>query len=216
MYLKLNNISKVFGMEEAQIIALSNVDLSIEKGEYVSICGPSGGGKSTLLTILAGLQNPTEGEVIVDDISLYKDLNSDGLASFRSHYIGFIFQSFNLMPYLSTLENTMLPLAPLKMSGKNKRDMAESALEKVGLLNRAEHLPSQLSGGQQQRVAIARALVNSPEILLADEPTGNLDSNTRNELLDLFEVLNSSLVKTIIMVPHDSTGIEAAGKTIGL
>lgn len=216
MYLKLENITKRFGMDEAEVLALQNVSFSLNKGDYVSVCGPSGSGKSTLLTILAGLQYPTEGNVIIDEISLYDELNADGLAGFRSHYVGFVFQSFNLMPYLTTLENTLLPLAPLKLSRKEKLKMAQSALEKVGLSDRAKHLPSQLSGGQQQRAAIARALVNEPEILLADEPTGNLDSETRNEILGLFEDLNKKLGKTIIMVTHDPTGIEAASRCISL
>ncbi len=213
MYIQLQNISKYFGKGDALVKALDKVSLSIAKGDYVAIHGPSGSGKSTLLTIMAGLQHPTEGEVIIDDISLYKDLNNDGLAGFRSEYVGFVFQAFNLLPYLNTLENVLLPLAPLKMNRKRKKELALNALSRVGLSDRITHLPSELSGGQQQRAAIARALVNDPGIILADEPTGNLDTETRNEILGLFEELNQA-GHTILMVTHDLSNIKAARKSI--
>lgn len=213
MYLQLENISKTFGKGEAQVRALEDVNFSIDKGDYVAIHGPSGSGKSTLLTIMAGLQHPTGGKVIIDEISLYEELNNDGLAGFRSNYIGFVFQAFNLLPYLSTLENVLLPLAPVRMSKKEKREMAGLALERVGLSDRADHLPSELSGGQQQRAAIARALVNEPGIILADEPTGNLDTETRNDILGLFDDLNKA-GHTILMVTHDVSNIKAARKSI--
>ena len=213
MYLQLENISKFFGIGEAQVKALENVNFSIDKGDYVAIHGPSGSGKSTLLTIMAGLQHPTTGKVVIDEISLYEELNNDGLAGFRSNYIGFVFQAFNLLPYLNTLENVLLPLAPTNISRKEKMEMAELALSRVGLSDRANHLPSELSGGQQQRAAIARALVNEPGIILADEPTGNLDTETRNEILSLFEDLNKA-GHTILMVTHDISNIKAARKSI--
>ena len=213
MYLQLLNISKIFGKGEAQVRALESVGFSIEKGDYVAIHGPSGSGKSTLLTIMAGLQHPSSGKVIVDEISLYEELNNDGLAGFRSNYIGFVFQAFNLLPYLSTLENVLLPMAPVRISSKEKREMAHQALSRVGLTDRAAHLPSQLSGGQQQRAAIARALVNEPGIILADEPTGNLDTETRNDILSLFDDLNKA-GHTILMVTHDASHIKAARKSI--
>ncbi|MBI9100172.1 MAG: ABC transporter ATP-binding protein [Spirochaetaceae bacterium] len=213
MYLQLLNISKIFGKGEAQVRALESVGFSIEKGDYVAIHGPSGSGKSTLLTIMAGLQHPSSGKVIVDEISLYEELNNDGLAGFRSNYIGFVFQAFNLLPYLSTLENVLLPMAPVRISSKEKREMAHLALSRVGLTDRAAHLPSQLSGGQQQRAAIARALVNEPGIILADEPTGNLDTETRNDILSLFDDLNKA-GHTILMVTHDASHIKAARKSI--
>ena len=213
MYLQLNNISKTFGQGEAEVQALKNVSFSIDKGDYVAIHGPSGSGKSTLLTILAGLQHPTSGKVVIDEISLYEELNNDGLAGFRSNYIGFVFQAFNLLPYLTTLENVLLPLAPEKLSKREKTEMAQLALSRVGLTDRAQHLPSELSGGQQQRAAIARALVNEPGIILADEPTGNLDSETRNDILTLFEDLNKA-GHTILMVTHDASNIKAAKKSI--
>jgi putative ABC transport system ATP-binding protein len=213
MYLQLENISKTFGKGEAQVRALEDVNFSIDKGDYVAIHGPSGSGKSTLLTIMAGLQHPTGGKVIIDGISLYDELNNDGLAGFRSNYIGFVFQAFNLIPYLSTMENVLLPLAPVGMKKKEKREMAGLALERVGLADRAAHLPSELSGGQQQRAAIARALVNEPGIILADEPTGNLDTETRNDILSLFDDLNKA-GHTILMVTHDVSNIKAARKSI--
>ncbi len=213
MYIQLDNISKTFGKGEATVKALKNVGFSIDKGDYVALHGPSGSGKSTLLTILAGLQHPTEGKVIIDEISLYEDLNNDGLAGFRSNYIGFVFQAFNLLPYLTTLENVLLPLAPMNLGNNKKKEMGKLALERVGLTDRGTHLPSELSGGQQQRVAIARALVNEPGIILADEPTGNLDSETRDEILNLFEDLNKA-GHTILMVTHDVSNIKAARKSI--
>jgi len=213
MYLQLEKISKTFGQGEAEVKALKDVSLAIDKGDYVAIHGPSGSGKSTLLTIMAGLQHPSSGKVIIDEISLYEELNNDGLAGFRSNYIGFVFQAFNLLPYLNTLENVQLPLAPERISRKEKMEMAHLAMSRVGLADRANHLPSELSGGQQQRAAIARALVNEPGIILADEPTGNLDTETRNAILNLFDDLNKA-GHTILMVTHDVSNIKAARKSI--
>lgn len=215
MYITLNNISKTFGSSDAVITAVNNVNLSIGKNSFTALKGVSGSGKTTLLTILAGLQPPSEGTVTVDGISLYEELNNEGRAKFRSEYAGFVFQSFNLIPYLTVLENVMLPLAHQKYSKKKKTDMAEEALQLVGLLDRKKHLPSKISGGQQQRAAIARAIVNQPEIIFADEPTGNLDSKTRDEILLLFKRLNES-GKTIIMVSHDEQITEAAGSIINI
>lgn len=213
MFIQLKNISKIYGSGDSRVEALKHVNIEIEKGEYLAVYGPSGSGKSTLLTIMAGLLHPTEGEVILDEISIYKDLNSDGLAGFRNEYLGYIFQAFNLIPYLNTLENVMLPLAHQDISVQEKRALANAALEKVGLADRATHLPSQLSGGQQQRVAIARAIVNNPLLLFADEPTGNLDSKTRDEILALFSDLNKA-GHTILMVTHDLDNIKAAQRYI--
>lgn len=213
--IKLNNINKIFGTGESQVTALSNVCFEIKEGEFVTVHGPSGSGKSTLLTVMAGLQHPTDGEVIVDDINLYSSLNSDGLSRFRSQYLGFIFQAFNLIPYMTLEENIMLPLAHMSISRKDKKKMALTIMKKVGLADRADHLPSELSGGQQQRAAIARALVNNPKILFADEPTGNLDSKTRDEILSLFKELNS-WGHTIIMVTHDDSSIKVASRSIKL
>lgn len=200
-------MSKTYGKGEGQVEALKNISLMIEKGEFVKITGPSGSGKSTLLNILAGLMHPSAGEVVVDDISLFKQLDSDGLARYRSEYLGFVFQAFNLLPYLSALENVLIPLAPMKIGNKEKVQMAEKALKKVNLLDRKDHKPGELSGGQQQRVAIARAIVNEPMIVIADEPTGNLDSGTRDDILDILKELNGD-GHTIIVVSHDETPLE--------
>jgi putative ABC transport system ATP-binding protein len=181
--------------------ALVDVDLNIERGEFVSVMGPSGSGKSTLLTILGGLNHPTEGELVVDEIPIYR-LPLEKLADFRREYLGFIFQSFQLIPYLTVIENVMLPLSITRKSNKEQESMAGEILEKVGLKVKAKRLPDQLSGGEQERVAIARALVNAPPILLADEPTGNLDTKTGKEIMDLFKSLHQE-GQTIIMVTHN-------------
>lgn len=209
----LINIDKYFGSGESVVKALNGVDLNIDKGDFATVYGPSGSGKSTLLTVMAGLQHPTGGKVVVDGISLYEQLNSDGLSRFRSEYLGFVFQAFNLIPYMTLKENIMLPLAHKNLKRSEKQEMAYNIMKKVGLADRANHLPTQLSGGQQQRGAIARALVNNPEIIFADEPTGNLDSKTRDEILELFGELNS-WGHTIVMVTHDSQTIKVASKTI--
>lgn len=213
--IEIKNIEKYFGEGESCVKALDNINFTIKEGEFVTIHGPSGSGKSTLLTVMAGLQHPTNGDVIVDNINLYKVLNSDGLSRFRSEYLGFIFQAFNLISYMTLEENIMLPLAHMPLSRKDKKNKALSIMEKVGLSDRAKHLPAELSGGQQQRAAIARALVNDPKILFADEPTGNLDSKTRDEILNLFKELNS-WGHTIIMVTHDDTSIKVASRKIEL
>jgi len=213
--IKFNKIKKTYGKGEGAVNALRGVSFEINKKDFVAICGASGSGKSTLLTIIAGLNHPTVGEVIFDEISIYKGLNNDGLANFRSEYIGFVFQSFQLIPYLNTIENVMLPLAHHNLSNKQKSDMALNALERVSLLDKVKKLPGELSGGQQQRVAIARALVNSPSLILADEPTGNLDSETRDEILNLFKtILNDG--HTIVMVTHDPANIKHTNKVIYL
>jgi putative ABC transport system ATP-binding protein len=163
--------------------------------------GPSGSGKSTLLSILGGLCHPTAGKVLVDDIDLYS-LGSERRADFRREYLGFVFQAFNLIPYLTAEENVMLPLTVKKIPVREKRDMARTVLQRVGLEQRVDHLPSQLSGGEQERVAIARALVNAPPLILADEPTGSLDSETSREIMELFLDLHQG-GQTIVMVTHN-------------
>jgi putative ABC transport system ATP-binding protein len=215
MFIRFLEVAKTFGSGQAAVRALSCATLDIEKGESVAFHGRSGSGKSTLLNIAAGLLHPTSGSVIVDDINLYEDLGSDGLARFRSEYLGFVFQAFNLIPYLSAYENTVMPLAHLDIRRKQKRAMAEEALRKVGLADRMKHLPSELSGGQQQRVAIARALVNEPLIIIADEPTGNLDQETRSEIMGLFADLNDD-GHTIVSVTHDSDTLAFAKRRIAI
>jgi putative ABC transport system ATP-binding protein len=181
--------------------ALRGVDISIEAGEFITVMGQSGSGKSTLLSVLGGMNHPTEGEVEMAGVRLYQ-LPGEKLADFRAQKLGFVFQAFHLIQYLTALENVMLPLAITKMSRGDKKAAAKSALERVGLGTKTDRLPNQLSGGEQERVAIARAIVNSPEILLADEPTGNLDSATSEEVMSLFRELNDA-GQTVVMVTHN-------------
>ncbi len=196
-------LGKVYkGGETRAVVGLDDVNLTIEKGEFVAVVGPSGSGKSTLLNLIGGIDRPTDGKLLVDGVDL-DSLSGDALADFRRETVGLIFQLFNLVPVLSALENVKLPLIPYPPKGFNLDKQARSLLEQVGLEKRLSHLPSQLSGGEQQRVAVARALINNPELLLADEPTGNLDSHAGGELLDLFADLHQELGMTIIMVTHD-------------
>ena len=212
--IEIKKLNKTYDGGEECVMALVDVDLKIERGEFISVMGPSGSGKSTLLTILGGLNHPTKGDVIVDDIPIYK-LPLEKLADFRREYLGFIFQSFQLIPYLTVIENVMLPLSITQRTNREQVKMAEEILEKIGLAGKARRLPDQLSGGEQERVAIARALVNSPPILMADEPTGNLDSKTGKEIMDLFKSLNQE-GQTIIMVTHNPENTSFSTRTISL
>jgi putative ABC transport system ATP-binding protein len=212
--IEIKKLSKTYESGEEHILALANVDLSIERGEFISIMGPSGSGKSTLLTILGGLNHPTEGEVAVDEITIYQ-LPMEKLADFRREYLGFVFQSFQLIPYLTVIENVMLPLAITEKSNREQLNMAEEILGRMGLKGKGKRLPDQLSGGEQERVAIARALVNSPPILLADEPTGNLDTQTGREIMELFKSLNEE-GQTIVMVTHNPEYVGFSSRTIHL
>ena len=194
--------------------ALVDVDLNSDRGDFISVMGPSGSGKSTLLTILGGLNHPTEGEVVVDEIPIYQ-LPMEKLADFRREYLGFIFQSFQLIPYLNVIENVMLPLSITEKSNREQLIMAGEILERMGLKGKEKRLPDQLSGGEQERLAIARALVNSPPILLADEPTGNLDSKTGKEIMELFKSLNEE-GQTIVMVTHNPENVAFSSRTVYL
>ena len=199
--IELKGVSKFYESEEERVFALQKLPLRVEAGGFIAVMGPSGSGKSTLLNILGGLSHPSAGNFFVDDIDIY-GLSNEKLADFRREYIGFVFQSFQLIPYLTVLENVMLPLAIMRGRNGWQRDMANQVLDKVGLASKSRRLPNQLSGGEQERVAIARALVNSPPVILADEPTGNLDSATGNEIMTLLGSLNSE-GQTIIMVTHN-------------
>jgi len=210
----IKNLSKTYEGGEEKVRALVDVGLHIERGEFISVMGPSGSGKSTLLTILGGLNHPTAGEVVVDDIPIYQ-LPLERLADFRREYLGFIFQSFQLIPYLTVIENVMLPLSITERSNREQINMAEEILDRTGLKKKEKRLPDQLSGGEQERVAIARALVNSPPILLADEPTGNLDTRTGKEIMELFKSLNVE-GQTIIMVTHNPENAAFSSRTISL
>ena len=212
--IEMRKLSKIYNGGEEEVRALIDVNLAIDKGEFVSVMGPSGSGKSTLLTILGGLNHPTEGDLVVDEIPIYQ-LPLERLADFRREYLGFIFQSFQLIPYLTVIENVMLPLSITKRSNREQTRMAEEILEKVGLKPKANRLPDQLSGGEQEMVAIARALVNSPPILMADEPTGNLDSKTGTEIMDLFKTLHRE-GQTIIMFTHNPENTAYSTRTIFL
>ncbi len=212
--IEIKNLSKIYESGEEEVRALVDVGLHIEKGEFISVMGPSGSGKSTLLTILGGLNHPTQGEVVVDDIPIYQ-LPLERLADFRREYLGFIFQSFQLIPYLTVIENVMLPLSITERSNREQVGMAEEILERTGLRKKEKRLPDQLSGGEQERVAIARALVNGPPILLADEPTGNLDTRTGKEIMELFKSLNAE-GQTIIMVTHNPENAAFSSRTISL
>ncbi len=212
--IEIRNLSKTYESGGECAMALVEVDLAMAKGEFISVMGPSGSGKSTLLTILGGLNHPSRGEVIIDDIPIYK-LPLEKLADFRREYLGFIFQSFQLIPYLTVIENVMLPLSISGRPNREQEKMSEEILQKVGLKGKAKRLPDQLSGGEQERVAIARALVNSPPILLADEPTGNLDTKTGREIMDLFKRLNEE-GQTIVMVTHNPENMAYSTRTIFL
>ena len=212
--IKIHNLSKTYESGEEDVLALVDLNLNIERGEFISITGPSGSGKSTLLTILGGLNHPTKGEVVVDEIPIYQ-LPMEKLADFRREYLGFIFQSFQLIPYLTVIENVMLPLAITEKSNREQVIMAEEMLGKMRLKGKGKRLPDQLSGGEQERVAIARALVNSPPILLADEPTGNLDTKTGREIMELFKSLNEE-GQTIVMVTHNPENVAYSSRSIHL
>ncbi|MFK7936721.1 MAG: ABC transporter ATP-binding protein [Saprospiraceae bacterium] len=200
--IKLHNINKVYSTKTIETTALNNINLEVQRGEFLSIMGPSGCGKSTLLNVLGLIDEPTSGQVEIADQRI-TNYNSKGIAKFRNQHLGFIFQSFHLINDLSVLDNVELPLLYRKMSSKERRERAIQALSEVGLKNRIEHFPTQLSGGQRQRVAIARAIVGQPDIILADEPTGNLDSVMGNEVMDILLRLNEEQGATIIMVTHD-------------
>ncbi|MEU1255553.1 ABC transporter ATP-binding protein [Streptomyces chartreusis] len=200
---ELRNVTKRYTRGKETINALDGVDLTIADGDRLVIQGPTGGGKSTLLQMLGGLDRPTSGEVVLDGTDLAK-LPEARLTRVRSESIGFVFQSFNLIPTLTAQENVETALVPLGMKAKDRREKAAEALKSVGLGERLTHLPSEMSGGQQQRVAIARALVKEPKVLLADEPTGNLDESMRDEIMDVLERMWKELGLTFIMVTHDS------------
>lgn len=200
--IRLQNIRKVYRTDTIETLALSNISLDIAKGEFLSVMGPSGCGKSTLLNIMGLLDAPTQGDIKIDDQKTGQ-LSDKKLAQFRNQKLGFIFQSYHLINDLKVLDNVELPLLYRASDAKERKHLASAALEKVGLSNRVKHFPSQLSGGQKQRVAIARAIVGRPEIILADEPTGNLDSAMGNEIMEILIQLNRQDGTTIVMVTHD-------------
>ncbi len=209
---ELRGVAKTFFRGKEPIAVLENLDLEIPEGSYEALMGPSGSGKSTLLNLIAGLDRPTRGQAIVAGNDLTTMSDGD-LAKFRSRTMGFIFQAYNLMPVLTALENVELPLLLTNLSGSERKKRAQTALRVVGLEERMGHYPRQLSGGQEQRVAIARAIVNDPQIIVADEPTGDLDRKSADEILNLLETLNAEFKKTILMVTHDPAAAERAKVT---
>jgi len=214
--IQLNEVEKTYDLGEVKVEALKNATMDIDRGEYVALIGPSGSGKSTLMNTLGCLDRPTNGSYKLDGEDIVK-MSRDQRARIRNRQIGFVFQNFNLLNRTSALENVELPLMyAARMSSWQKRKRAIEVLERVGLGDRLDHHPSQLSGGQQQRVAIARALVNEPSILMADEPTGNLDSKTSREVIGLFEKLNEENQITVILVTHDQNVARNAKRVIAL
>lgn len=210
--ISLKDIKKTYKSMGDEVEALKNITLDILKGESVSVMGHSGSGKSTLLSILGALNPPTSGTIEIDGIDIYK-LSQELRADFRREYLGFVFQQFQLIPYLTAHENVMLPLTTTKRSNKEKREMAENVLLRVGLKDKMTRLPNQLSGGEQERVAIARAIVNSPPLILADEPTGSLDTKTGDEIMELFQELNKEGL-TVLMVTHNPDNTKYLDRTI--
>lgn len=210
--IRAEGILKRYGHGPGAVEALKGVDLEVPKGEWLAVMGRSGSGKSTLLTVLGGLNSPTAGNYSVEGVELYS-LPPEQRAEFRREKMGFVFQSFQLLDYLSVLENVMLPLVNSSMSSSRKRELAREALERVGLYGKEARLPAQISGGEQERVAIARAIVNRPVLLLADEPTGNLDSATAEQVMQLFGDLNGQGM-TIVMVTHSEQWAAMAQRTI--
>lgn len=211
----VRGLTKIYQQGEINVTALNNISLDIMAGEFLALMGPSGSGKSTLLHIIAGIDRPTSGQCLVQGIDVAQ-LNESQLADWRNQNVGFVFQTFNLIPVLTAYENVELPLLLTRLSGRERRNQVVTALELVGLADRARHLPRQLSGGQEQRVAIARALVTDPNLVVADEPTGNLDSLSAQEVLTILQSLSRSAGKTVIMVTHDPKAAAFGSRSVHL
>lgn len=209
---EIRDLVKVFGSGDSQVMALDHINLDIDAGDFVALMGPSGSGKSTLLYIVAGIDRPTSGACRVVDTDIL-DLDEDRLSEWRNHHVGFVFQSFNLIPVLTAYENVELPLLLTSLTARERREHVEAALSIVGLGDRMRHYPRQLSGGQEQRVGIARALVTDPTLILADEPTGDLDHRSAVQVMEVLRTLNREFGKTIVMVTHDPRASHFASHT---
>jgi len=212
---RVSNVTKSFTRDGFEVVALDRVNLELYPGDFLALMGPSGSGKSTLLNLLAGIDRPSEGDVEVMGTQLTR-MSESQLASWRNVHIGYIFQTFNLVPVLTAFENVELPLLLTKLSKAERRKNVETALDLVGLSERMDHQPRQLSGGQEQRVAIARAIVTDPDLILADEPTGNLDARSGEEILQILSILNRELKKTIMLVTHDPHAASFAAEQMHL
>ncbi len=211
----IRELSKLYRQGEIQVTALHQISLTIAAGEFLALMGPSGSGKSTLLHIIAGIDRPTSGDCVVQDVRVTQ-LDESALADWRNQNVGFVFQTFNLIPVLTAVENVELPLLLMDIPSRRRRELALNALELVGLADRARHLPRQLSGGQEQRVAIARALVTDPKLIVADEPTGNLDHQSAEDVLSILQTLSRQAGKTVIMVTHDPRAAAFGSRSIHL
>jgi putative ABC transport system ATP-binding protein len=211
----VNSVNKTYKRGEETLVVLDNLSLEVQQGDFLALMGPSGSGKSTLLNLIGGLDTPTSGEIVVNEQHL-ETMNASSLSDWRANNVGFIFQFYNLLPVLTANKNVEIPLLLTNLSGSQRKEHVSTALNVVGLSDRGSHKPNELSGGQQQRVAIARALVSDPDILVCDEPTGDLDRNTATEILDLLQILNRDHGKTILMVTHDPVAAEFAKRTLHL
>ena len=213
--IEVNNVKKSYYRDSLEIPVLQNISIDVKEGEFLALMGPSGSGKTTLLNLIAGIDRPDAGKVVVGGVNI-AGLSESELSKWRARHVGFIFQFYNLLPVLTAYENVELPLLLTKLSKKEKKEHVDFALKLVGLSDRTENKPSQLSGGQQQRVAIARAIVTDPTIVVADEPTGDLDRVSAHEIMTLLDRLNSEFKKTIVMVTHDPRAAEKAHKQMHL
>jgi putative ABC transport system ATP-binding protein len=213
--IEVQNVSKSYRRDAIEVPVLSNITISVPEGEFLALMGPSGSGKTTLLNLIAGIDRPDTGSVVVNGTDI-ATLNESDLARWRSHNVGFIFQFYNLLPVLTAFENVELPLLLTSLSKRERREHVEASLKMVGLEDRMRHYPKQLSGGQEQRVAIARAIVTDPTVLVADEPTGDLDRVSAGEVMTLMDRLNKEFKKTVVMVTHDPRAAEKAHKVMHL
>jgi putative ABC transport system ATP-binding protein len=211
----VNSVNKTYKRGEETLVVLDDLSLEVQQGDFLALMGPSGSGKSTLLNLIGGLDTPTSGEIVINEQHL-ETMNASSLSDWRANNVGFIFQFYNLLPVLTANKNVEIPLLLTNLSGSQRKEHVSTALNVVGLSDRGSHKPNELSGGQQQRVAIARALVSDPDILVCDEPTGDLDRNTATEILDLLQILNRDHGKTILMVTHDPVAAEFAKRILHL